>query len=43
MERTSIYTPILVTKIWQQKLDYAKTLQAKYLSGENILINDIYM
>ena len=31
-------TPILVAKIWQRKLDYAKNLQAKYFTGENIPI-----
>ena len=27
--------PILVAKVWQRNLDYAKILQAKYFSGEN--------
>ena len=30
--------PILVAKIWQRNLDYAKNLQAKYFTGENIPI-----
>ena len=35
--------PILVTKVWQQNLDYAKNLQAKYFTGENIPINLRYV
>ena len=34
--------PILVAKVWQRKLDYAKNLQAKYFTGENIQIYGIY-
>ena len=30
--------PILVAKVWRRKLDYAKNLQAKYFTSENILI-----
>ena len=30
--------PILVAKIWRRNLDYAKNLQAKYFTGENIPI-----
>ena len=30
--------PILVAKVWQQTLDYAKNLQVKYFTGENIPI-----
>ena len=30
--------PILVTKVWRRKLDYAKNLQAKYFTDENIPI-----
>ena len=33
--------PILVAKLWQQKLDYAKSLQAKYFTSENIPIYGI--
>ena len=33
--------PILVTKVWRRKLDYAKNLQAKYFIAENILIYSI--
>ena len=32
---------ILVAKVWRQKLDYAKNLQAKYFTGENIPIYGI--
>ena len=39
--------PVLVAKVWQRKLDHAKNLQAKYFTGENILIygisNDFYI
>ena len=30
--------PILVAKVWQQNLDYAKHLQVKYFTDQNILI-----
>ena len=30
--------PILVAEVWQRNLDYAKNLQVKYFTGENILI-----
>ena len=33
--------PILVTKVWQWKLDHVKNLQAKYFIGENIPIYGI--
>ena len=29
---------ILVAKVWRRNLDYAKNLQAKYFTGENIPI-----
>ena len=29
---------ILVAKVWRRNLDYAKKLQAKYFTGENIPI-----
>ena len=28
----------MVAKVWRQKLDYVKNLQAKYFTGKNILI-----
>ena len=34
--------PILVAEVWQRNLDYAKNLQAKYFTGENILIYGTY-
>ena len=30
--------PIFVARLWRRKLDYAKILQAKYFTGENIPI-----
>ena len=33
--------PILVAKVWWRKLDYAKNLQAKYFTDENIPIYGI--
>ena len=32
----------MVTKVWQQNLDYTKNLQAKYFTNENIPIYGIY-
>ena len=29
-------SPISMTKVWRQNLNYAKNLQAKYFTGENI-------
>ena len=31
-----------VAKVWRQNLDYAKNLQAKYFTSENIPIYGIY-
>ena len=33
--------PILVAKVWRRNLDYAKNLQAKCFTGENIPIYGI--
>ena len=30
--------PIFIASLWRRKLDYAKILQVKYFTGENILI-----
>ena len=35
--------PILITKVWRQNLDYAKNLQAKYFTSENIPIYGSYV
>ena len=35
--------PILVAKVWQRNLDYAKNLQAKNFTGENISIYGVYI
>ena len=34
--------PILVTKVWRRKLDYAKNLRVKYFTGENMLRLHVY-
>ena len=34
--------PIFVARFWRRKLDYAKILQAKYFTGENIPIYGTY-
>ena len=33
--------PVLVAEVWRRNLDYAKNLQAKYFTGENIPIYGI--
>ena len=35
--------PIFVARLWRRKLDYAKILQAKYFTGENIPIYGMWV